>query len=134
MATAMVKWVYGKTFIGIDSTKHSVILSTSAEDIGMRPSELFLVALASCSSIDVVGILAKKKVNLTKYEVQVSAEQDADPPWTFRKVHLKYILAGERLEEKDVKHAIHLSEHKYCSVAATVRGKAEITTEYVIEN
>ncbi len=133
MANAVVKWVEGKTFLGIDSTAHAVVLSSPAEGIGMKPSELMLVALGACSSVDVVGILEKRKITLTHYEVQVSAEQDEDPPWTFRKIHLKYILAGKDLNEKDVQKAIELSEGKYCSVAATLKGKAEITTEYVIK-
>ena len=133
MAKAVVKWIEGKTFMGIDSTDHAVVLSSPAEGVGMKPSELMLVALGACSSVDVVGILEKRKVTLTHYEVQVSAEQDEDPPWTFRKIHLKYILAGKDLNEKDVQKAIELSEGKYCSVAATLKGKAEITTEYVIE-
>lgn len=133
MAKAVVKWIEGKTFMGIDSTDHAVVLSSPAEGIGMKPSELMLVALGACSSVDVVGILEKRKVTLTHYKVQISAEQDEDPPWTFRKIHLKYILAGKDLNEKDVQKAIELSEGKYCSVAATLKGKAEITTEYVIE-
>jgi putative redox protein len=133
MAKAVVKWIEGRTFLGIDSTDHAVVLSSPAEGVGMKPSELMLVALGACSSVDVVGILEKRKITLTHYEVQVSAEQDEDPPWTFRKIHLKYILAGKDLNEKDVQKAIELSEGKYCSVAATLKGKAEITTEYVIE-
>ena len=114
MAKAVVKWIEGKTFMGIDSTDHAVVLSSPAEGVGMKPSELMLVALGACSSVDVVGILEKRKVTLTHYEVQVSAEQDEDPPWTFRKIHLKYILAGKDLNEKDVQKAIELSEGKYC--------------------
>ena len=133
MAKAVVKWIEGKTFMGIDSTDHAVVLSSPSEGVGMKPSELMLVALGACSSVDVVGILEKRKVTLTHYEVQVSAEQDEDPPWTFRKIHLKYILAGKDLNAKDVQKAIELSEGKYCSVAATLKGTAEITTEYVIE-
>lgn len=133
MANAVVKWVEGKTFLGVDSTDHSVVLSSPAEGIGMKPSELLLVALGACSSVDVVGILQKRKTVLTRYEVQVTAQQDEDPPWTFRTIHLKYILAGQGLKEKDVAKAIELSEGKYCSVAATLKGKANITTEYVIE-
>ena len=132
MAKATVKYVQGGTFIGVDSTNHSVVLSTSADDIGVKPSEMMLVALGACSSVDVVGILKKKKVKLTRYEVQLSAEQDKDPPWAFRKIHMKYILSGEGLEEDDVAKTIDLSEGKYCSVAATIRGVAEITTEFVI--
>ena len=133
MAKAVVKWIEGKKFLGVDSTNHSVVLSTPDEGIGMKPSELMLVALGACSSVDVIGILEKRKVKLTKYEVQISAEQAADPPWTFEKIHLNYILAGQDLNEKDVAKAIELSEGKYCSVAATLKGKAQITTEFVIE-
>ena len=65
-------------------------------------------------------------------EVITTGEQDADPPWTFRKIHLKYRLSGRGLTEKAVEQAIQLSEEKYCSVAATVRATAEITTEFEI--
>ena len=133
MAEAIVRWSGGKTFIGIDSTNHSVVMSSTKEGIGMKPSELLLVALAACSSYDVVTILEKRKVKLDKLEVRVNAEQDNDPPWTFVKIHLKYVLAGEGLSEKQVEKAIELSEGKYCSVAATLKGKAAITWEFVIE-
>lgn len=133
MAEAVVRWSGGKIFIGTDSTKHSVVMSSTKEAIGMKPSELLLVALAACSSYDVVTILEKRKVKLKKLEVQVNAEQDSEPPWAFIKIHLKYILAGEGLTENRVEKAIELSEGKYCSVAATLKGKAAITWEYMIE-
>jgi putative redox protein len=130
MASAIVRWTTGKQFVGIDSTKHSVVLSTPDEGVGMKPSELLLVALASCTAVDVVDILAKKHTPVSALEIQASGEQDADPPWAFRKIHLKYILKGANLTEKAVEQAIQLSEEKYCSVAATVRGVAKITVEY----
>ena len=134
MANATVRWLTGKQFIGIDSTKHSVILSTPDEGIGMKPSEMLLVALASCTAVDVLEILAKKRQELTGLEIGVSAEQDSDPPWTFRKIHLTYKLTGKNLTEKAVEQAIELSEEKYCSVAATIRPTAEITYSYEIIN
>ncbi len=133
MAEARVKWTSGRTFIGVDSTNHSVVMSSPKDGVGMKPSELLLVALGACSSVDVVSILEKRKKNLEKLEVEVSAEQEEEAPWTFRKIHLKYILKGEGLDGPEVEKAIGLSEGKYCSVAATVKGKAEITWEYVIE-
>jgi len=132
MASAMVRWVTGKQFVGTDSGKHSVVLSTGDEGVGVKPSEMLLVALAACSSVDVVDILAKKRTPLNFLEVQVSGEQDQDPPWTYRKIHLFYRIGGEGLTEKNVAQAIHLSESKYCSVAATIRGVAEITTSFEI--
>jgi putative redox protein len=132
MATTTVKWISGKQFIGIDSTKHSVVLSTPDEGVGIKPSELLLLAVASCTAVDVVEILAKKRMPLDHLEIQCSGEQDQDPPWTFRRIHLRYIVGGKGLTEKNVAQAIKLSEEKYCSVAATVRATAEITTEFEI--
>ena len=134
MASAAIRWVSGQTFIGTDSTKHSVVLSSVADGVGMKPSELMLVALCSCSAVDVVDILAKKRLTLTGLDVSASAEQDSDPPWTFRKIHLIYKLRGKDLNEKAVEQAVSLSEEKYCSVAATIRGKAEITYSFEFSN
>ncbi len=130
MANAIVRWIRGKQFIGIDSTNHSVVLSTPDEGVGMKPSELLLVALASCTAVDVVEILAKKRLTLESLEIAATGEQDQDPPWTFRKIHLLYRLKGRDLTEKEVQKAIALSEEKYCSVSATLRGVAQITTSF----
>jgi len=133
MANATVRWIDGKRFIGTDSTNHSVVLSTPDEGIGMKPSELLLVALSACTAVDVVDILKKKRIKLTKLEIQATAEQEADPPWTFRKIHLKYFLAGKDLTARDAEQTIKLSQEKYCSVAATVRGVADISWEFVLQ-
>lgn len=132
MGTATVRWISGKQFIGIDSTRHSVILSTPDEGVGIKPSDLLLLAVASCTAVDVVEILAKKRMPLNHLEIICTGEQDQNPPWIFRKIHLRYIIGGNDLTEKAVAQAIQLSEEKYCSVAATVRATAEITTEFEI--
>ncbi|MGB9800819.1 MAG: OsmC family protein [Thermanaerothrix sp.] len=133
MATAMVEWIGGKRFVGVDSTQHSVVLSTPDEGVGMKPSELLLVALAACTAVDVVEILRKKRLDLQALRITVRGEQDNDPPWTFRRIHIHYALQGDGLTAEAVEQAIRLSEEKYCSVAATVRGVAEITYDYAIE-
>ena len=132
MGTSIVRWAGGQRFIGTDSTNHSVVLSTPDEGIGIKPSDLLLVAIAACTAVDVVDILAKKRTPLESLEIQSSGEQDADPPWTFRKIHLKCRLSGAGLTTKAVEQAVQLAEEKYCSVAATVRATADITTEFEI--
>ena len=132
MANATIRWITGKQFIGTDSTHHSVVLSPADVGVGMKPSELLLVALGSCTAVDVVEILAKKRTTLTSLEIQVTGEQDAEAPWTFRKFHIQYIVKGKGLTEKAVAQAIQLSEEKYCSVAATVRATAPVTTSFEI--
>ena len=130
--STVVQWVGGQKYLGIDSTKHSIIMSSVADGIGVKPSETLLLALAACTAHDVVEILAKKRTPLTSLEIVTSAEQDPTPPWPFRKIHLKYRVSGAGLTPKAVEQAILLSEEKYCSVAATIRGVAEITTEFEI--
>ncbi len=132
MASSTVRWVTGKQFIGTDSSNHSVVLSTTAEGVGMKPSELLLVALSSCTAVDVVEILEKKKIKIQSLIIKTSGEQDADPPWTFRKIHIHYEVSGIGLTEKALMQAIELSETKYCSVASTIRGVADITTSFEI--
>ncbi len=131
-STISVKWIGKRQFVGIDSTHHSVVMSSPDEGVGMKPSELLLVALGGCTAYDVVDILHKKRQPLTSLEITITAEQDAEPPWTFRKVHVHYTLYGRGLKEKAVADAIRLSEEKYCSVAATLRGTVEITYDYTI--
>ena len=130
--TTTVQWLSGQRFVGIDSTQHSVVLSSKAEGVGVKPSDMLLIAVASCVAVDVVEILAKKRMPIHSMEITTTGEQDADPPWTFRKIHLKFRLSGAELTDKAVEQAIQLSEEKYCSVAATVRATAEITTEFQI--
>jgi putative redox protein len=127
-----VKWLEDRQFVGIDSTGHSVVLSSPADGVGMKPSDLLLVALAGCTAYDVVDILEKQRQTLVSLTVEVSGDQDPEPPWTFRRIHTIYRLRGN-LDPNAVRRAIELSETKYCSVAATVRCAAELTWEFQIE-
>jgi putative redox protein len=131
---ATVRWVEERQFVGTDGTRHSVVMSSQDEDnaTGMSPSQLLLVALGGCTAYDVVNILEKKRQKLTGLEVKVTGEQEQDPPWTYRKVHIEYMVRGTDPSEKAVRDAIELSEERYCSVAATLRGAAEITYAYTI--
>jgi len=132
MGEVQVTWVQNEQFVGTDSTNHSIVLSTGKDGTGSKPSDLLLVALGACSGVDVVGILVKKRQNFTGLQIKVSGQQDTDPPWTFRKLHIEYIVRGKGISEKAVQQAVELSEDKYCSVAATLRGVAEITSSFQI--
>jgi putative redox protein len=131
---ARVTWVQKRQFVGTDDSNHSVVMSSQDEEngTGLSPSQLLLVGLGGCTSYDVVGILEKKRQRLTGLEVTVTGEQEPDPPWTYRKIHIHYELRGKELSEKAVQSAIKISEEKYCSVAATVREAAEVTYDYTI--
>lgn len=98
------------------------------ENLGARPMEVVLMSLAGCSSIDVISILKKMKQKVTDYDVEVTAERDTDAvPSIFTKIHMKFIVKGDNLEEEKVKRAAQLSAEKYCSVSKILEPTAEIT-------
>ena len=132
MGEVQVTWVQSEQFVATDSTRHSVVLSTGQDGTGCKPSDLLLIAVGACTAVDVVNILRKKRQPFVGLQIKVSGEQDADPPWTFRKIHVEYVVRGKGLSEKAVEQAIELAEQKYCSVSATVRGVAQVTTSFQI--
>lgn len=134
MAHAKITWFGGKQFVGTDSSKHSVVMSAQdeANATGMKPSDLLLVALAGCTAVDVVGILQKKRQDLLGLEINIQGEQDEDPPWAFRKIEIEFVVKGRGIKEKAVADAVRISEERYCSVSATVKGVAEVATRYRI--
>lgn len=128
-------WCGDGLFVGIDTNKHSVVISTQDEEnrVGMKPSDLLLVALASCTAVDVVSIMSKKGQPLSRLEVMADGEQERDPPWRFRTIHLTYRVRGRNLTPEAVARAIELPEGRYCSVAASLRPQVEITTSFEID-
>lgn len=132
MRKTTVKWVSGQTYVGTDGNNHSVVLSGDDPSVGVSPAEMLLVALSACSAYDVVAILEKKRKKLTSLEVQAEGDMGDTLPAAYRHIHLTYRLSGEGLTEAAVKQAIDLSHEKYCSVANTVRGVAEVTSSFEI--
>lgn len=136
MATkqATVKWLEEQRYVGIDGAHHAIVISSPGEDgkIGIRPTDLLLLALGGCTAYDVVNILAKKRQKMTGLEVQVTGEQREELPWAFTHFHMHYIVKGHGISEKAVREAIELSDEKYCSVSATLKGSAEVTFDFEI--
>jgi putative redox protein len=135
MSEIRLDWLHGKTFVGTDSTRHAIVIASpdDKDSVGVKPSDLLLLGLASCASVDVVDILNKKRQPPERMEVRVEGVQEETPPWTFRKIHLHFVFQGPLLQSPAVEQAIRLSEEKYCSVAATIRCAAEITTSFEIQ-
>lgn len=132
MQTARVQWIGKEQFAAQSPSGHLLALdSDRASNAAPGPMELLLMALGACTATDVVAVLAKKRQKLESLEVFVSGERAPDPPMVWTKLEIVYKLRGQ-LEEHAVKHAIDLSEEKYCSVAATLRKTASVTFRYEI--
>lgn len=135
MGTVGLKWVAGQMMVGADSNGTPLVMASWPEKDpvwrGLKPSDLLLLAAASCSTYDVVMIMDKQRAPLAGLEVQCSGEQLPDPPYSFTKIHLHYIVQGV-VEEKKLAKAIQLSEEKYCSVINTFKDCVKVTHSYEI--
>jgi putative redox protein len=120
-------------FVGVSPSGHAQVLDTNHErSSAATPVELLLIALGSCTAVDVISILRKKREHVTDYRVEVRGERRAEHPRSFTRMEVRHILRGRKISEKAVAQAIELSEMKYCSVAATLRPAVEIISSYEI--
>lgn len=141
MSNVAIKWTGegSKMFIGRDSFGH-VLLAGSwpnedpnwQEWKALKPSDLLMLSLGSCSGYDVVMILNKQRQKLTNLSINIAGKQNPEPPYEFTDIHLHYIVEGGSLDANKVAQAITLSEDKYCSVAATIRGVAKLSHSFEI--
>ena len=130
---ATINYAGDEFFIGTTPSGHAQIIDTKGErKSAASPMEMLLVAVGACTAVDVVSILEKKRQNVTDYKVEVTGERREELPRAFVKFHVHHIVYGHDVSAQAVAQAIELSDTKYCSVAATVRPTAEITTSYEI--
>lgn len=132
---ATIHYAGDELFIGISPSGHALVMDTNHDRASAAtPVELLLIALGSCTAVDVVSILTKKREKLTDYRVEVTGTRRDDHPRSFTKMEVRHILSGHNLSAKAIEQAIELSEEKYCSVAATFRPTVEIVSTYEIIN
>jgi len=130
---ATVMYAGDEFFIGTSSSGHAQTIDTKGDrHAAPTPVEMLLIAVAGCTAADVISILHKKRQDVTTYNVEITGERKEEHPRAFIKFHVHHIVHGRSVSEKALADAIELSDTKYCSVAATVRPTAEITTSYEI--
>jgi putative redox protein len=130
---ATIHFAQNDFFVGITPSGHAQTLETdSHRGSAASPMELLLLALGGCTGVDVIDILRKKRQHVTDYRIEVHGDRREEFPRAYTRLYVKHIVRGHGVSEKAVARAIELSDQKYCSVAATLRGTAEIVTSYEI--
>lgn len=119
---AKVVWKAGLSFTGTADSGFKVPLGTDplvgGADDGFRPLELMAVSLAGCTAMDVVSILAKKRQDVTGFEVHVHTDEAEDHPKVFTRAVIQYQVTGRSIKENAVLRAIELSATRYCPAQA----------------
>ena len=101
---------------------------------GLRPMEMLLGALATCSAFEVVTILRKQRQDLQDLRLEVQghrpSEGDVKP---FTAIDIHFLIAG-KVEEKRAQRAVALALEKYCSVSRSLHPDIEISSQISITN
>ncbi len=131
-----LKKVEGLKLIGKDDSGHEIIIDTKKEyggyDSGPAPMKLLLLALGSCTLMDVISLLDKMRVDYDDITVKVSGERRDEHPKTFKNIKIKYIIHGKNPDESKIKKSIDLSIKKYCSVHVMLEKTASISSSFEI--
>jgi len=89
--------------------------SIGGQVLGVRPMELVLMAVGSCSALDLVSILKKQRQDITDFSIEVSGERREEIPTIFTKIHILFRLKGT-IDQAKAEKAAELAVKKYCSV------------------
>ena len=125
-------------FTGVAPSSHIVLIDSGrdvgGEDSGPEPLELLLFALGSCTGMDVISILRKKRQKVTHYSVNVYANLAKEHPKTYNKILVEHVVGGEDIDPAAVARSLELSITKYCPVHALLARATNVEHVYRLLN
>ncbi|MGH7725420.1 MAG: OsmC family protein [Candidatus Eiseniibacteriota bacterium] len=110
----------------------SFVIDSGEGAVAAGPVDLLIASLGACGAMDVIGILKKKRQQVTAYAVDLVGERREEHPRAFTKIEIVHRLTGRNLSPAAIEEAIRLSDTKYCSVQASLMPQVEITSRYEI--
>lgn len=87
-----------------------------SNETGPSMVEGLLGALAGCTGVDVVEILAKRRTPVERFAIDVTGRRFDGVPRRLVHVVLEYTIEGAGIEREHAERAIDLAVSKYCSV------------------
>ncbi|HEX2646879.1 MAG TPA: OsmC family protein [Candidatus Dormibacteraeota bacterium] len=131
MGKAVARWSGSKVHFEIESASgHKAEIDEApifGDDLAMRPTEMVLGALGSCTGLNAVLLLKKFKQPLRTLEVEVEGEQDKEWPKAFKKIEITFRCGWDGKYDKDVvDQALDMACTRYCPIHATLSHAAKI--------
>jgi putative redox protein len=84
------------------------------------PVETLLNAVATCSAVDVLDVLAKQRTPAERLVVNVAATRRTEAPRRVERLDMEFAIDGKEIRVEHAERAIQLSFEKYCTVAASL--------------
>lgn len=122
---ATARWTGTKVGFEIQSESgHAAPLDEGApygDDAAMRPTEMLLGTLGSCTGINVVLLLKKYRQPLRSLQVEVEGDREEEWPKAITRIRITFHCGWDGQTDKDlVDKAIDLACNRYCPIHATL--------------
>lgn len=135
MRTATLVHEGGTRFVATTGTTRTIIYGDAVERGELSPVETLMACLAACTGMDVVPIAAKKRQQISGYEIRIEGLQRDEYPQVLMRIDVTHVVEGPVVEEAAIRRAIELSATKYCPVNAMLSaGATEVHHRYVVRN
>ena len=133
--TARLRWTEGLRFdVEVAKGRKVELNSVNAMGHAFTPMELFLVALAGCTAMDVQWIMNRQRQKLERLEISARGIRRDEDPRYYERIDLDYVIAGQSISKIAVERAIRLSQEKYCSVTAMLKDNVKLNISYTVTN
>ena len=136
MVTTNLTWEREWRFKAENPIGNSVIIdgpfTPGATYESLKPGQMMLASLAACLGMDFVKDMANRGQALTGLSIETAGTMDPEPPNAYSRIDARFTVRGDGLDENTVREAIRRAELETCSVAATLRGGASISTSFEI--
>jgi putative redox protein len=121
-----IRWREALRFEAGAAGRPSIVVDGDSQ-AALSPVELLLVAAATCSAADVVGILQKQRVVLRALEIAAAGTRRDQHPRRYTAIHLRFTVRGDGADLIKTRRAVDLSIEKYCSVVASLAPDIRVT-------
>lgn len=126
----VAKWTGGHAFQG--GRPHGVHIDIDGDaKKGPGPVDTLLLALASCTSYDIVEIFEKRRTPVEALDIDVVGDRAPETPAKLTHIHLTYKLRGATIDREHAERAIDLAVNKYCSVKESLN--KDIVIKWTLE-
>jgi putative redox protein len=126
-----VQWLGAQAFnAGNEGRQHRIEAGGKGPAPG--PVEALLNAIATCSALDIIDIIAKRRTPVEKMSIGVVGERRTEHPRRLMKLSIEYRIDGAGIERDQAERAMQLSFERYCSVSGSLAPDIVVETSLTL--
>jgi putative redox protein len=96
------------------------------------PVETLLNALVTCSALDIIDILAKRRTPVETFSAEITGHRRPEFPRRLLRVEIELHVDGIGIEREHAERAVQLSFERYCSVAGSFAPDIVLETRLIL--